>query len=298
MAKMGDCNCMDRRDFLKLGGMTLVISAIDPGLVRAIGDPRLERLRTTAGSGKTFIFIFQRFGADGLNTVIPIEAGEYATYSGYRSKSLAIPMGNLTPQQRDTVGPFVRAADAYAAVGYLRTLDFIDGKRIGVMGGSHGGTTTLVAMVEPAGPGAPLVREKRNGFAAGIALYPDCGNRYGAWVPSRRSGNVGPVSGYSGVYRPIAPLLILSGEKDDWTPAAPCQALADRAREAGYPVSLKVYPGAHHSFDSNAPVHYNPLRNNINKAEGKGATTGGDSGAWADAVKQVKAFFGEHLAQH
>ena len=207
-------------------------------------------------------------------------------------------LGNLTAQQREMVGLFVRAADAYAAIGYLRKLDFIDGKRIGVMGGSHGGTATLVAMVEPAGPGAPLIQEKRNGFAAGIALYPDCGNRYGTWVPSRRSGNFGPVTGYSGVYHPIAPLLILSGEKDDWTPAAPCQALADRAREAGYPVNLKIYPGALHAFDSNAPVRYNPLRNNINKVEGKGATTGGDSGAWADAIKQVKTFFGEHLGQH
>jgi dienelactone hydrolase len=207
-------------------------------------------------------------------------------------------LGNLTPQQRDTVGPFARTADAYAAIGYLRKLDFVDGKHIGVMGGSHGGSTTMVAMFEPPGPGSPFVREKRNGFAAGIALYPDCGNRYGAWVPSRRSGNVGPVTGYSGVYHPIAPLLILTGEKDDWTPAASCHALADRARDAGYPVSLKIYPGAYHAFDSNAPVRYVDARNNINKVEGKGATTGGDPSAWADAIKQAKAFFGEHLARH
>jgi dienelactone hydrolase len=206
--------------------------------------------------------------------------------------------GGLTAQERTTVGPFARAADAYAVLAYLRTLDFIDGRHIGIMGGSHGGSTTLMAMYQPASPAAPLGQEKRNGFAAGIALYPDCGSRYGAWAPSRRSGNVGPVTSYGGVYHPIAPLLILTGENDDWTPAAPCQALADRSREAGYPVSFKVYPGAHHAFDSNAPVRYNPMRNNINKIEGKGATTGGDPDAWADAIRQVKAFLGEHLARH
>jgi dienelactone hydrolase len=26
------------------------------------------------------------------------------------------------------------------------------------------------------------------------------------------------------VYKPVAPVLILIGEKDDWTPAEPCQA--------------------------------------------------------------------------
>lgn len=203
---------------------------------------------------------------------------------------------NLTPQQRATVGIYARAADAYAALAYLRSLDFIDGKRVAVMGGSHGGLTTLAAMFEPL-PNGPLAQEKQNGFAAAVALYPDCGVRYGAWSVTRANGERGPVTSYSGVYKPIAPLLILIGEKDDWTPAAPCQALAERSRQAGHPVSIKVYPGALHSFDGNNPPFYDRFRSNINKADGKGATTGGDSSAWADAITQVKAFFQEHLAQ-
>ena len=93
----------------------------------------------------------------------------------------------------------------------------------------------------------------------------------------------------------MAPLLILIGDKDDWTPAEPCRRLTEAAQQAGYPVTIKIYPGAYHSFDSNAPVRYVATRVNANVPSGRGATTGGDSAAWADSVREVEAFFGRHL---
>jgi dienelactone hydrolase len=99
------------------------------------------------------------------------------------------------------------------------------------------------------------------------------------------------------VDRPVAPVLILIGEKDDWTPAAPCRKLTDAAQEAGYPVTIKVYPRAHHSFDSDKPVRYVAARVNTNAPGGRGATTGGDPQAWADSIREVVAFFGQHLMQ-
>jgi dienelactone hydrolase len=147
------------------------------------------------------------------------------------------------------------------------------------MGGSHGGSTTLATMVAPQGTAEP-------GFAAAIALYPGCGVRYGDWRP-----------GTAGVYKPHAPLLILVGEKDDWTPAEPCRQLAERSRNAGLPVTVKIYPGALHSFDSRSPVRYNEARMNANAPGGRGATTGGDPDAWADSIPQVTAFFGRLLKQ-
>ena len=74
---------------------------------------------------------------------------------------------------------------------------------------------------------------------------------------------------------------------------AACWPSAPRA--AGFPVSIKIYPGANHSFDSTNPPRYVANRNNANKPGGKGATTGGDPAAWADAIKQVTAFFAAHL---
>jgi dienelactone hydrolase len=188
---------------------------------------------------------------------------------------------------------FVRAADAYGALAFLRTLPNIDGRHVGIMGGSHGGWTTLASMYVPLDPKNQLVAAKRDGFTAAIALYPACGVTYGAWRITRQG--LGPPTGYAGAYQPIAPLLILVGEADDWTPAEPCRRLALASQAKGYPVSLKVYAGAHHSFDSNAPSRYDPKRTNRNSPTGKGATTGGNAAAWADAKVQVRDFFARWL---
>ena len=97
------------------------------------------------------------------------------------------------------------------------------------------------------------------------------------------------------MYQPIAPLLILIGEKDDWTPAEPCRRLAEGSRAAGYPVDIKIYPDAHHSFDNDRPIRFDERRNNGSSPSGRGATTGGNPAAWEDTKKQVAEFFALHL---
>jgi dienelactone hydrolase len=174
-------------------------------------------------------------------------------------------------QRRANVSPERRAGDAYGALAYAHSLPYVGGGRVGLMGGSHGGSTTVAAMLASAA-------DKPDGFAAAVALYPRCDL-------------------HAGVYRPVAPLLILIGEKDDWTPAEPCRRLAGDARAAGHPVTIKVYPGAHHSFDSPNRVRYVAARVNPNAPGGRGATTGGDPAAWADAIRLVATFFEEHLSR-
>ena len=199
------------------------------------------------------------------------------------------------PERSQVANGYVRAADAYGAMALLRARPEIDGSHIGIMGGSHGGWTTLAAMYEPVLANNPLVEPKRHGFTAAVALYPSCASPFGSWVTTRANGNTGPVVSYAGVFKPIAPVLILIGEKDDWTPAEPCRRLAEASRQRGYPVDIKVYPGAYHSFDSYARQYFDPRRNNANSPTGHGATTAGDAAAWADAKQQVAAFFGRYL---
>ena len=195
--------------------------------------------------------------------------------------SRGFPNGVCTDASRGPrVAPVQRARDAHAALAYLRTLAYVDGGRVGLMGGSHGGSTTLLAMLPLGGAAAG-----RPGFAAAVALYPGCATPAGKLI-----GDSG------GVYRPLAPLLILVGELDDWTPAEPCRKLADAASKAGYPVAIKVYPGAYHSFDSSNPPRYVAARLNMNSPTGHGATTGGNTEAWADSIREVLAFFGRNLA--
>jgi dienelactone hydrolase len=209
---------------------------------------------------------------------------------------------SFTPRGRprgvctDPSGPRVtheqRAADAYDALKYLQSLPFVDPRRVAVMGGSHGGSSTLAAIIdtpENAARGNP-------GFAAAIALYPNCARSFGGWSVERKQER-GKQAAYAGAFKPLAPLLILIGELDDWTPAEPCRKLAEGARSAGYPVTAKIYPGAHHSFDSLGSVRYVAERINVNSPTRRGATTGGNAEAWADAILQVERFLAQHVVK-
>jgi len=111
-----------------------------------------------------------------------------------------------------------RVADAYDAKRYLANLPFIDRTRIAIMGWSHGGSTTLEA----------LYRDKENPFQAAVALYPSCRSKL------------------TGVN---APLLILIGEADDWTPASRCASMLPKGKTSPE-IVLKIYPGAFHGFDT------------------------------------------------
>jgi dienelactone hydrolase len=118
-------------------------------------------------------------------------------------------------------------------------------------------------------------------YRVAVAFYPNCLRRYPG----------GPD------HRPYAPLLILIGAADDWTPAAPCRAWAERARALGAPMDIHVYPGAHHAFDApDTPLRYRPEVRNRSKSDGaSGAHVGTDPAARADAISRVSAFLGLHL---
>jgi dienelactone hydrolase len=121
-----------------------------------------------------------------------------------------------------------RAADAYGALAYLARRPFVDANRIAVIGFSAGGSATL--SIAELRDFELFENEGERGFKAAVAFYPNCGSDNALKIPT----------------------LILTGELDDWTPAAACRATAAR-RTGGSPVKLIVYPGAHHSFDTPRP---------------------------------------------
>lgn len=117
-----------------------------------------------------------------------------------------------------TVMQRARARDAYDAKSFLSKLFYIDRNRIGVMGWSHGGKTVLTLIESTSGDDNP--------FTVAVAFYPWC----------------------SFLVQPNAPLMILIGESDDWTPAWRCsKALPSMPTE--HEIILKIYPGAYHDFD-------------------------------------------------
>ncbi|MGC8476164.1 MAG: dienelactone hydrolase family protein [Acetobacteraceae bacterium] len=122
-------------------------------------------------------------------------------------------------------GALAEARDALAAQAYLAARPDVIASRIAVLGFSMGGFAVLDAITAGglASPGR---------FAAAVAFYPNC--RLSAGVMT-------------------APLLILMGSADDWTPAAACRAMLHRRGGRGAPVVLHVYPGATHAFDTPGP---------------------------------------------
>ena len=131
---------------------------------------------------------------------------------------------------QNEVGSHIKAtmpmliADAYVALNYLSTDPRIDTTRIGVMGNSKGGAVALYSAWDK-------IQEKLstgNKFAFHVALYPVMYNV----MPDEMvlASNI----------------LILAGEKDDWTPSAPADMLAERFSN----IESHRYPGAYHAFDA------------------------------------------------
>jgi dienelactone hydrolase len=175
-------------------------------------------------------------------------------------------------QKRPILESRERVEDAYAAAQWLNRQSYVAAGRIGLLGWSNGGTGTLYSMraasrIEP-------------GFTAAVAFYPGCRTLSRAKTP----------------YRAYAPLLVLSGEADDWTPAETCRQLAAIAQKEGAPVEIVTYPGAHHAFDRiGLAVRYRPDVRNLNKPDRLGATVGEHAQAREDAIRRTKAFFARTL---
>jgi dienelactone hydrolase len=122
-------------------------------------------------------------------------------------------------------------ADGYAALGYLATRPFVRASHVALMGFSQGGWSVLIGLEK-----GSIERRDREKFRAGIAFYPLC--QYASGIMT-------------------APVLVLIGGADTWTPSSSCEAMAAGRTELGAPrvpgdrssIELVVYPGVHHGYD-------------------------------------------------
>jgi len=121
--------------------------------------------------------------------------------------------------------------DAFVALRLLRAHPRIDPARIGVMGFSRGGTVSWAAALRDA---YGEFRREGLSFALHVPYYPGC--------------NFGPAAPTTG-----APMLFLLGGADDWVRHEHCLDFVRHHRIANPRIEVKVYPGAHHAWDSSAP---------------------------------------------
>jgi dienelactone hydrolase len=93
------------------------------------------------------------------------------------------------------------------------------------------------------------------------------------------------------------PILLAMGALDDWTPVSQCRAMMERVVRGRDLVEMKIYDGAHHSFDAlGLPVRYLSGVGNRSKPGGCcGAHYGAHEPAWKQFVVDVRAFLDKAL---
>ena len=136
-----------------------------------------------------------------------------------------------------------RRADVLGTLDWVAAQPWASASRIALLGWSHGGSAVLAATdLSRADVRAQLPQP-----ALAVAFYPGCS-------AALKSG-----------YRPSTRLVLLLGEKDDWTPPGPCVELG---KAVGAEVNL--YADSYHDFDS--PVGEVRLRldvpNGVNPGQG------------------------------
>ena len=155
----------------------------------------------------------------------------YATFqlNSFKSRGITSTVGS---QDEVTIAAVI--LDAYRALEKLSKHPKINKDKVAITGWSLGGGVTLFAGWLPL---KEAITDQVS-FAAHLAFYPPCFIN-----PENLSFTK-------------APIHILIGEADNWTPAKPCIDLVEKLSDKTN-ISITTYPDAHHGFDSEEPVVWN-----------------------------------------
>ena len=155
----------------------------------------------------------------------------FATFelNSFKSRGISSTVGS---QEEVTVAAII--LDSYRALKKLAKHANINKDWVAITGWSLGGGVTLFSSWMP----VKNAISKELSFAAHLAFYPPC-----FFNPKNLSFTK-------------APIHILIGEDDDWTPATPCKNLVGILSKNNN-IGITIYPNSHHGFDSEEPVQKN-----------------------------------------
>jgi dienelactone hydrolase len=247
---------------------------LDGYLYRAAGDGRHPAIVGLHGCSGMFV----------RNSVSPLEfAWTYQLRSRGWTVLLVDSFGPRQHGEMCSIGGFDlsiyrdRPKDAYGALAWLQAQDYVRPDRVAALGWSQGGGVVLRSVGEPSGGRPPDLAQPD--FHAAVAFYPaSCRtDREPAGWTTR------------------IPLLVLQGDADVWTPAAPCKTFIDGVAARGAPAEIVLYPGAYHAFD--APnLARRELPNYVTRA-GVVPIVATDPAARDDVFRRVPEFFARYLDQ-
>lgn len=232
-----------------------------------------SQLYRPAGDGRfAAIAIFHGCGGPGQNTArmagLLKDWGYVAlVVDSFSTRGLKDVCGRNWPSQADADK---RARDIDAALAWLGKQTFVDANRLAFMGYSYGGGVAMLHAL------SPRLDNQTPPARAAILVYPDCGlaDALGAKLAVRQ------------------PTLFAMGALDDWTPVSQCKAIIEKVVQGRDLIELRIYEGAHHSFDAlGLPVRYLADVGNRSKPGGCcGAHYGANETAWKAFVADVQAF--------
>ena len=155
----------------------------------------------------------------------------FATFqlNSFKSRGITSTVGS---QDEVTIAAVI--LDAYRALEKLSKHPKINKDKVAITGWSLGGGVALFSGWMPL---KKAITDELS-FAAHLAFYPPCFIN-----PENLSFTK-------------APIHILIGEADNWTPAKPCLDLVEKLSDKTN-ISITTYPDAHHGFDSEEPVVWN-----------------------------------------
>jgi dienelactone hydrolase len=132
-----------------------------------------------------------------------------------------------------SVSVYSFAADAFSAADLLRTHPLIDPNKIGIMGFSKGGMTTLLVTDQRF---ANSLSASKSKFNLHIPIYPGCQN-----FPEKLQPTMSPVH-------------MLLGEKDNYTGITGCFEIEKKLKASTTPTHMIIYKGAVHSWDESLKI--------------------------------------------
>lgn len=220
-------------------------------------------LYTPAGAnasalGERYRGYAQWLGARGYAVVLPDSFGPRGKPHGICTEAFA----------GRNINAAVRRVDILATLRWIAAQPGLDAHRIVLLGWSNGAQAVLDTVdASRAWPADTPAVDRA------VAFYPGC-----AAALQRAT------------YQLNAPLLLLAGGNDDWTPADRCQALqtAVLARQPQARFELDMFGGAYHGFDGTAPLKQ---RSGIPNGRRHGTVTvGGDPAAREAAFTRLAAW--------
>jgi dipeptidyl aminopeptidase/acylaminoacyl peptidase len=143
--------------------------------------------------------------------------------------------------------------DCLAAADYLRSLDWVDGERLGIYGASYGSYMSLCAVTD----------DPEHRFRCAVPKYGDCdittswaqGDRHGVQDLERMMGTPAQAreayiagSPYHRLENIQVPLLIAHGERDERVSPKQSEQLVERLRELGKTFEYVTYPTEAHGL--------------------------------------------------